>query len=423
MFVLIAFLLVGGCVRAADWPHWRGPNRDGTTPENSGWTRRAWPPKEVWRTHVGVGSTGPLVVRGRVYTLGWKDGADSVVCLDAATGRRLWRATYRGPKYGRHAVGDQGSYGGPTATPEYDDATGYLYTLGVDGDLNCWDTRKHGRRVWGLNLYDRYHMPPRPAVPKTPRRDYGYTTAPLVYRNWLLVEAGGAAGTIVAFDKRTGRQRWTSRARDPAGHTGGPTLMTVAGVPCLATLTFRGLLVVRLDKGHEGETAAHYPYQTEWANTIAGPAVSGDEVLITSGYNHQSVTKVRVSLDGIRKVWEQRHLYSKVCTPVVYHGRAYWSWMQVFCVDVATGKLLWKGRSGGNDGSCILTGDKRLLVWANKGELLLVESAERSPRTCTVLSRVKRLFRTEVWPHLALSDGRLFCKDRAGNVVCLELRE
>jgi len=418
---ILALLLLTGSGHAADWPHWRGPNRNGTTPEDSRWSRHGWPPKEVWRKNVGTGSTSPLVVRGRVYTMGWKNGADSVVCLDAATGSTVWRVSYRCPQYGRHAVGDQGSYGGPTSTPEYDRDTGYLYTLSVDGDLNCWDTRRRGRRVWGMNLYDRYHMPPRPAVPKTPRRDYGYTTAPLVYRNWLLVEVGGKAGTIVAFDKRTGRQRWTSQAHDLAGHTGGPALMTVAGTPCLATLTFNGLLVVRLDKGHEGQTAAHYPYQTEWANTIAGPAVAGNEVLITSGYNHQTITKVRVSLTGVRKVWEQKHVYSKVCTPVIYHGKAYWSWMNVFCLDMTSGKVLWKGRSGGSDGSCILTADQRLLVWANKGDLLLVETAERSPHAFKVLARVKRLFRTEVWPHLALADGRLFCKDRAGNLACLQL--
>ena len=416
----LALMLVAG-VHAADWPHWRGPNRDGTTSEESGWERGAWPPRELWRTSVGIGSTSSLIVDGRLYTMGWANNTDSVVCVDVRNGKELWRVSYPCPKFGRNAAGDQSLYAGPTSTPELDKETGYLYTLSTDGDLACWDTRKRGATVWGLNLYERYRMPRRPAVNKSGRRDYGYTTAPLVYGDMVLIEAGGTAGTVVAFDKRNGRQRWASQAKGLAGHTGAPALMEVQGVPCLAALTFDGLLVMRLDEGREGETVANYPYQTDFANSIASPAALGNEVLITSGYNHMTMMKLRIGLDGATEMWTRKQILSKVCTPVFLNGRAYWSWNYAHCLNVADGRLLWKGRSGGTDGSCIITADKRLIVLANRGEVLLMETAERSPDQCRILSRAGRLFRKEVWPHIALSDGKLYCKDRGGNIACLSL--
>ena len=77
----------------------------------------------------------------------------------------------------------------PASTPSFDAATGYLYTMSTDGDLQCWDTARGGRRVWKLNLYDAYKAPQRPSVGGG-RRDYGYPGAALIWRDWLIVEVG-----------------------------------------------------------------------------------------------------------------------------------------------------------------------------------------------------------------------------------------
>ncbi len=408
----------------SDWPHWRGPSRDGKVTAPSGWDAGAWPPgAALWRRNVGVGSTSPIVAGGRVYTMGWQGNRDTVFCLDAATGKVMWRQSYACPKYGRHAVGDQGLYRGPTSTPEYDAETGYLYTLSTDGHLNCWDTKRRGARVWGLNLYDTFRIGPRPAVPgsgKHGRRDYGYTTAPLVRGEWLIVEVGSRDGNLMAFDKRTGKRVWASESKDYAGHTGGPAPMVVEGVPCVAVLTHSNLLVARLDRGNEGKTVAEYPWATRFANSIASPAVHGNSVLITSGYNHKAMCRLDVTLRGARKVWEVAP-HSKVCTPIIHKDRIYWAWRKIYCLDFATGREIWSGPGRGDPGSCILTADERLIAWVNYGDLILAETAERSPGAYKELSRKRRVFRTHAWPHVALAGGRLYCKDRAGNLACFRL--
>src|SRR5262245_10999944 len=105
-------LLLAAPAVAADWPGWRGPRHDGVSTE-TGW-RDTWPaggPPVAWRANVGTGFSAVAVSGGRVYTLGNVDDADTVVCLDAATGKPVWKHTYPAPR-------DPNMFeGGPTATP------------------------------------------------------------------------------------------------------------------------------------------------------------------------------------------------------------------------------------------------------------------------------------------------------------------
>ncbi len=407
--------------RQFDWPHWRGPDRNDIVAEDSGYDAGGWPPRETWQKNVGEGSSSPLVVKGNLYVMGSGNGRDQLHCLDAATGNERWQMSYAAPRYGRNATGDQGLYASITSTPEFDPATGFMYTLGADGDLICWDTAARGRRVWGINLYDDYRMQRRDKIGRSGQRDYGYTTSPLVYQNWLLVEVGGNQGTIMAFDKQTGRPVWGGECRDKAGHTGGIVPLTVEGVPCVAVITLNHLLVARLDEPNRGKTVALYPWTTEFANNIASAAAWGSEVLITSAYNHQAMCKLRITLGGAKKVWE-RPEFSNICTPVIHEGSVYWAAQQPYCLDLATGKIRWTGpRRFGDAGSCIVTADERLIIWSKRGDLTLAETVARSPGAYKELVRIDGLFRDDVWPHAVLASGRLYLKDRRGNLKCLQI--
>ncbi len=417
---LFLLLLPRAAALADDWPHWRGPNRNGISSEPSGFENGRWfSDKPAWRVNVGKGSSSPLVVGDKLYTMGWNAGNDVVVCLDAATGKEIWSQSYACPQFGRLAMGDQSQYAGPSSTPEFDPATGYLYTLSTNGHLHCWDTKKAGERVWAFNLHDKYKIAQRPRVGASGHRDYGFVTSPLVSGDWLLVEVGAMQGTVIAFDKRTGNEAWRSELAEPAGHTGGLVPITVEGVPCAVVLTHFHLAVLRLDKSHEGKTLARYPWVTEFANSIPTPAVHGPHVLITSAYNHMTICKLKITLKGAEKIWEQKYP-SGVCSPVIHKGRVYLAWKTIRCLDFDTGKQLWSGENSGTPGSCSVTADDRLIVWCKTGELLLAETAERAPDQFKLLAESRRVLSETAWPHVVLSNGRLYCKDRAGNLVCFQ---
>jgi len=407
---------------AADWPHWRGPSRNGLVNESSGWKAGvAWPDeKPAWSRNVGIGASAPLVVDGKVYVLGWRDGKDHLQCLSATDGKLLWSVSYPCPEYGRHKNGDEGMYSGPSSTPEFDAGTGFIYTLSTDGDLHCWDANNNGAKVWNLNLYERYKAPRRPRIGRSGLRDYGYTSSPLVHGDTLLVEVGSKEGNLIAFDKRTGKQLWASECRDPAGHNGGPAPIIVEGVPCVAVLTMHRLVVVRLERGHEGKTVAEHPWETDFGNNIASPTVHENFVLITSSYNHAAICKLKITLTGATKEWESPYS-SSVCSPVVHKGHVYFAWRTARCLDWNTGKQKWSGGAFGDPGSCIVTSDDRLIIWGLRGRLALVETAGRSPDKYRELAVKDNVFSSLAWPHVVMADARLYCKDRDGNVKCWQL--
>jgi len=409
--------------RAADWPQWRGPDRTDVTSEPSGWPG-GWPPRKLWGRNVGVGCTSAIVVGGRLYVMGWQGdrrsrsaGTDTLYCFDAATGKELWRQSYACRYQGRLRTGDTGAYGGPSSTPTFDKQTGYLYTVSTDGDFRCWDAKRAGKPVWAMNFHQSYRIRQRKSVGGG-TRDYGHTCSPLIVGDVAIVEVGSEDGTVMGFDKRTGKRRWASRQTGPAGHTAGPVPIRVGAADCIADLLIWGLVVMRIDAGHEGRTVARFDRKTEFACNLASPAVAGSRVLLTSEYNQSNTQLVAITSGGARQVWKSRS-HALVCSPVVHKGRLFMVDKSVKCLDLATGRQLWRGGNFGH-GSCVVTGDEKLIVWGN-GKLVLADAFPAGGQY-RELGRIEGLARGTCYPHVAISDGWIVCKDRNGSMVVVSVR-
>ena len=112
----------------ADWPQWRGPNRNGISAETD--IRTNWPaagPKILWHASVGTGFSSMSVSQGRIYTMGNMANRDTIWCFDATTGKLIWKHTYDSrldPKYYE---------GGPSSTPTTD--SNRVYTISKWGEV------------------------------------------------------------------------------------------------------------------------------------------------------------------------------------------------------------------------------------------------------------------------------------------------
>lgn len=51
------------------------------------------------------------------------------------------------------------------------------------------------------------------------------------------------------------------------------------------------------------------------------------------------------------------------------------------------------------------------------GRLALVETAAHAGGKYVELAAREKLFRTQAWPHVALADGRIYCRDRGRSVT------
>ncbi|MDQ3813610.1 MAG: PQQ-like beta-propeller repeat protein, partial [Armatimonadota bacterium] len=215
----------GGVRRAAvDWPQYRGPNRDGISPEKG--SVGDWPddgPRVLWKTSIGTGFSSIAVSNGRAYTMGNSDDQDTVYCLDAETGRVLWKHTYPS------ALAPQSYEGGPNATPTVDGNA--VYTFSKHGQLFCLDANS-GKVLWSKNAQQDFGASP---------PGWGYSCSPLVLGKLVIVEFGARGAALVAFNKANGQVAWKS-GNDGVGYS-SPVAFTWNDLTCIASFNASGLVV------------------------------------------------------------------------------------------------------------------------------------------------------------------------------------
>jgi outer membrane protein assembly factor BamB len=144
MAAIIAAVILGGasCVLAQDWPQWRGPNRDGKL---SGFVAPQNWPKELtqkWKVTVGIGDSSPALVGNRLYAFGRQEANEVVRCIDAVSGKVLWQEIYPAQFV---VTGVSARHPGTRSSPVV--ADGRLCVLGVGGILSCLDAAT-GRVLW-----------------------------------------------------------------------------------------------------------------------------------------------------------------------------------------------------------------------------------------------------------------------------------
>ena len=139
---LCATLIGAAQLHSQDWPQWRGPNRDGKA---TGFTvPDSWPQqlKQHWTATVGVGDSTPALVDGKLYALGREDTDEVITCLDASTGATNWEQRYPANYV---VTGPPARHPGTRSSPVV--ADGKVCTLGVGGILSCLDAAT-GKVLW-----------------------------------------------------------------------------------------------------------------------------------------------------------------------------------------------------------------------------------------------------------------------------------
>ncbi len=143
-------LISASRVGAQDWPQWRGPNRDAKA---TGFTAPATWPKELtqkWKVTVGSGVATPALVGDKLYVFARQGGDEILRCLDAATGKELWQDKYAAQAPTRPAAGFNNEFVGPRSSPTV--AEGKVVTLGASGTLSCLDAAT-GKVLWRKDDY------------------------------------------------------------------------------------------------------------------------------------------------------------------------------------------------------------------------------------------------------------------------------
>jgi outer membrane protein assembly factor BamB len=386
--ILAPWLAAGTVLAAADWPQFRGPNRDGISRETG--LLKSWPaggPKVLWKVPLGEGFSHLTVSKGRLFTLFGGESNDFAAAYDSATGRQVWRAPL-----GRKFINDQGN--GPRSTPTVDGDM--VYALTATGRLMALNATD-GKKVWEHDLVRELG-----AAPPT----WGISTSPLVEGNLLLVDVGGSRGrSLVAFDKKTGDTVWASQS-EVAGYS-APIAVTVGGVRQVIFFTGRAIVSV---SPKDGRLFWRVPWKTDWDVNAATPIfVPPDRLYVSSGYSTgAALFKIEVidGKAGAEQVWQNRRMKNQFSSSVLHNGHIYGFDNSVLkCIAAATGEEKWK-ESGFGHGSLILA-DGHLIVLSERGKLYFVEATPAGYRE----KGSTQILSGKCWTAPTLADGRLYLRN------------
>jgi hypothetical protein len=396
----------GRPTRADDWPCWRGPRGDGISRETG--LLKEWPsggPAQLWKAELSGGFSSVAVADGRLFTQTKEKNQEVVVCLDAATGKDLWRYRYD-CDYAAYPTFTGGampqSRTGPRATPTVEGDR--VYTLGATGTLLCLEART-GKKLWQQELLKLAGID----CPK-----HGYNNCPLVVGDRVYVQPGGPQGkSVAALDRKDGAVVWQG-LDDPIGES-SPVWAEVGATPQVIFFTGTGAVGVA---PKDGKLLWRYPWKTQYDLNIATPVYADGKVFVSSNYGTGgAVFRLKNGAEP-ETLWKGRAMQNHFSSSVLYEGHLYgFSEDRLRCVEFETGKVKWD-QTGLGKGSLLVVADGRLIALGDHGQLVF---ARATPEGYSEISRCQVFDKDRLtWTVPVLSGGRLFVRHENA-LVALDL--
>ena len=399
--------------RAGDWADWRGPARDGISPEKNLPAR--WSPAGEnlsWKAPYG-GRSAPIILGDRIYLQNSVGKGETlqerVMCFDADTGKLLWEHRFNVylSDVPPHRVG--------WASPVGDPATGNVYSLGVGGHLS--GLSREGKVLWERSLGEDFGLV---------TTHGGRTVSPVIEGDLVIVSGitsgwgtqARAGHRFMAFDKKTGETMWVSSP-------GGRPYDTTYSPPIVVNVNGMRLLIaggsdgaVHAIKPQTGEPVWRYEMSKRGINT--GVVVKGTTAIVTHSEENLDTNEMgliaagdatatgNVGKDQIR--WSKTGFQGGFSSPVIDGDRFYQidNGSNIAAFDIATGRQLWIQNLGTIQKSSPVLADGKLYVGSENGKFFILKPG---PDKCEILD--EDLLGTQQTPEaiiasVAISNGRVF---------------
>ncbi len=407
----------------SDWTSFLGPSHNGTSNETR--LTRTLPPPLVWEFPKGTSYTSPAILGDRLVFVHRVGDEEIVECLHAETGASRWQFRYPTSFEDRYGYNN-----GPRSSPVIDGSR--VYTLGAQGQLHCFDIGA-GTLVWRRHISAEY---------KVPQDFFGTATTPLVEDKLLVINVGAPGGPcVVGLDKVSGREVWR------AGKEWGPSY--ASPVPAIVHGRRRvfvfaggesdppsgGLLSIDPANGAVDFT---FPWRSRSYESVNAscPVVFDNKVFISASYRTGGVLlEIRPDFTH-RQVWTTQEFGLHWNTPIYRNGYLYGfdgrnePDASLACVDVASGKAVWRATPEWNETLTVGGQRREQLVSTYRGSLLAVDGQflclgelghlvwmDLSPKGYKEVSRAWLFGARESWALPVLSRGLLYVVQNTRDIV------
>jgi outer membrane protein assembly factor BamB len=381
-------LIISAQAFSQDWPQFRGVGRDSKA---TGVVPSAWPSEltQQWKITVGTGDATPVLLGKKIYTFTRQGNEEVVLCLDAPTGKELWKYSYTAPA----VTGPPASHPGPRSTPAV--ANGKIVSFGVSGIVSCLDAAS-GKLVWKKEE-------PTALIPQF------YTgMSPIIVDGMCIVHVGGKDnGQVIAFDLNTGNEKWKYTGEGPA--YASPSVMTAGKIKQIVLVTEKSLISLNLTNGKLLWQVTAIPMQ-RFYNCVS-PYINGQTIYYTGqGSGTKAIQVVKKGNQFVSKeLWSTAEIGAKWNTPVLKDGFLYGFTDQkrIYCLNASNGQTGWIDAATNSDFATIVDCGSVLIGLPMTGNLLVFK---QDPKAYTEIARYK-VAETPVYAFPVIAGNLIYIKD------------
>jgi outer membrane protein assembly factor BamB len=398
---------------AADWPQWRGPQRNGVSAETG--LLKTWPPegpRPLWQVNdLGDGYATPSVAGDRLFLQSNHDlDNELLVALDVRDGRKLWstRLGKVGPNFGLQ-------YPGARSTPTV--AGDLVFALGSAGDLACLETAT-GKVVWKKNL--RADFAGRPG-------SWAYSESPLVDGDVVVCTPGGKTASLVALHKKTGELIWKCLVPN-AGEAAYASAIAVeaAGVRQYVQMLEKTVVGV---EAKTGRFLWRYDGTARSLTNVPTPLAHDGYIYTATGQGGGGLVKLKEAAGGVlaEQVYRNQKVPRGMGGAVQIAGYLYGTNVRgLLCAGFTDGQVVWEDKAVGPGSICCADG----LLYVHSEDTGTVALVEPTPKGYHELGRFtppghpdyrKGGSGVKAWLFPVVANGRLYLRN-LGSVWCYDIK-
>ncbi len=329
LLTAVTFVLSASFSPAADWPQFRGPEGNGVSEAKN--LPVTWSDTEnvAWKAELpGKGTSSPVVFGERIYLTCWNGPVDAlerhVLCLKLDDGSVVWKTAVKSELPEQAKIREDHGYASSTLAVDAD----RLYAFFGKSGVMAFD--HEGKLLWKADVGSGLN-------------GWGSASSPVLHGGHVLVNASVESESLVALDKKTGKEAWRAEGIKESWHT--PVVAQAGGKPEIV------LAMIQKVKGIDPATGDEL-----WSADTGIPWYMCPTPVVNAGVAHviggRGGAGLAVRLGGKGNVTDSHVLHqlsrgTNVPSPILHDGHLFWANDNsnlVYCADAKTGKIVYEER-------------------------------------------------------------------------------